>query len=454
MGMTTRAPPLHWAPMRILPDAPPAGTTIELDGYDFWHFRRLGAHAPELAELLARAPLLAGVAFDLYGLLYKPNPRMRETSPFVKHLEASGLLATLRARTVLDEWATVIALPALLGALMTANQSPRNPELSDDQQGSKEREMVLASNAALSRIAEQWAVADRVMSMLRDNDTWGRGVGAARSLALPELLRIGELIKRDPGALAVLDLAGKWAFMMKRRPRRVSSGKGRDEVWGVELGPDLSRLVASERVLLAHPLYRRAVLARSIERRALVIAMKGPSARGRGPVIAMIDTSGSMSGDRVKLAKALCLALALRCGETRRPLHVLTFGGPGELHETTFATSSDFVARLHQCLTLTFSAGTDFDGPLRRACELVTTTTWASADVIAVTDGFCEVSAEVRELVAKTKRRTDLEIIGLVLGKGTGLAKVADVVFDVDDRGLQPDDPRAVRFLERVALRV
>jgi hypothetical protein len=64
------------------------------------------------------------------------------------------------------------------------------------------------------------------------------------------------------------------------------------------------------------------------------------------------------------------------------------------------------------------------------------------------------VSAEVRELVAKTKRRTDLEIIGLVLGKGTGLAKVADVVFDVDDRGLQPDDPRAVRFLERVALRV
>lgn len=161
-----------------------------------------------------------------------------------------------------------------------------------------------------------------------------------------------------------------------------------------------------------------------------------------------------MSGDRVKLAKALCLALALRCGETRRPMHVLTFGGPGELHETTFVTATDFIARLQRCLTMTFGAGTDFDGPLLRACELVTTTTWASADVIAITDGFCEVSAPVRELLAKTKRRVDLELIGLLLGKGTGLSKVADVVFDVDDRGLKPDDPRAVRFLERVAQRV
>ncbi len=447
--MTSRAEPLRWAPMQILADAPPTGTTIELDAYDFWHFRRLGAHAPELAELLSRAPLLAGVAFDLYGLLYKPNPKTRPyaRNDVLDHLEAAGLLATLRARTVLDEWATVIALPALLGALMTAGES-------ETDSTPARQELTRASNAALSRIAEQWEIAERVMSMLRDNDTWGRGVGAARSLSLPDLLRVGELIKRDPNALAALDLAGKWAFMMKRRPRRARSGLGQQEVWGVELGTDLSRLVASERVLLAHPTYRRAVLARSIERRALVTAMKGPSARGKGPVIAMIDTSGSMSGDRVKLAKALCLALALRCGETRRPLHVLTFGGPGELHETTFVTATDFIARLQRCLTMTFGAGTDFDGPLLRACELVTTTTWASADVIAITDGFCEVSAPVRELLAKTKRRVDLELIGLLLGKGTGLSKVADVVFDVDDRGLKPDDPRAVRFLERVAQRV
>lgn len=455
--MTTT--PLHWSPMRMLDDAPPADVSLELDAYDFWHFRRLGAHAPELADLLKRAPALAGVAFDLYGMLYKPSPRVRErarnarTRAFVDHLERSGTLSALRARTVLDEWATVIALPALLGALLGGEDHERPDAGSGEREPSSE-ELSIASNAALSRIAEQWEAAEQVMSILRDNDTWGRGRGAGRELPLPDLLRLGELIARDRHARAVLDMAGRWAFAMKRRPRRIGAGKGREEVWGVELGPDLARLVASERVLLAHPIARRVVLARAIERRALVTAMRGPSTQGKGPVIALVDTSGSMGSERSKLAKSLCTALALRCGETRRPLHVLTFGGPGELHETSFVRATDFVTRLHRCLSMTFGAGTDFDGPLRRVCELVTTAPWSSADALVVTDGFCEVSAPVRELLAKTKRRTDLEILGVLVGKGTGLNGLADAIFDVDDRAVQADEPRAMRLVERIGNRI
>ncbi len=449
------ARPLHWSPMRILSDSPPADCLLELGAYDYWHFRRLGAHAPDLADLLVRAPALQGIAFDLYALLYKPSPVMRgdargtRSRAFIDHLERSGALASLRVRTVLDEWATVMALPALLACLLLANDQ-------GDATEPNEQEFARASGEALARIKEQMDIAAEVMTILRDNDASGRQRGAARELPLPELIRLGKIIERDRSLRQVLDLAGKWAFALKRQFRKGTTGKGRNEVFGVELGSEIARLVSSEQVLLAHPIYRRVVLSRAIERRALVTSMRGPSTSGKGPVIALIDTSGSMGTERLKLAKSLCLALALRCGESRRPLVVLTFGGPGEIHETTFTSKTDFLTRLQRCVSMTFGAGTDFDGPLRRVCELVTRAPWSSADALIVTDGFCEISQPVRDLVAKTRRKTDLEILALLVGGGGGLNAIADAIFDIDERAAtaERDEPRTLRVLTRIGRRV
>lgn len=449
--------PLAWELGRhALAEEPPRATRLELDRYDWWHFRRLGAHAPELAATLAQAPSLVPIAFDLYGLLYKPSPTRR---PGVHHaladaladeLERSGALASLRARTVLDEWATVTALPALVAPLldaMSAATTVAEPPPADDA-------IAAACGRAVGRVAELMRNVDELERLMGENDGWGRHRGALADVPLAELVRLGAVLARDRVLREVVELAGRWTITLKRRFPRGAVARGRNEVRSVELGGDLAMLLPSELALLREPRLRRVVLARIIERRALVTAMKGPRSLGRGPVVIVVDTSASMGAARLKLAKSLCLAVAMRCMETARPLHVITFGAPGELVETSFTARADFATRLQGCLALAFGGGTDYDGPLRRVAELSTEKPWSQADALFVTDGHGKASAEVRALLNRARQRTNLQLQGVLLGPGAGLEDVADELHEVEERRLLGEETTDLRLFERLANRL
>lgn len=430
--MSASARPLRWTRARLLGGGdPPMLTALQLDRYDWWHFRRLGAFVPALAEALAGAPELVAIAFDVYGLLYKPRPK-RKVGPLPRRnletldaLEGTVTLASLREKTVLDEWATVMALPTLMEPHHGASheETPPAPD-----------ELHKSASSALAKVHDGAEAADAVTKLLEESDAWGRNRGALREVPLAELLALAALLDKDPFVRGVLELAGRFSVALRRRPTRGGAGKGRSEVLGVGVGAEIDRLAASERVLFAHPLYRRVVLARALERRALVTEMQGPKSKGRGPIIVLVDTSASMGTERTKLAKALALSLALRAGQTGRPFHLLTFGAPGEIHETSFRTRDDFLRRLYGCIGVAFGGGTDFDGPLRRVCELVQAAPWSTADAIFVTDGVCNVAPDTRKLVSAAKRKTSLEIVAVLLGKGAGLGEVADSSHELDAR--------------------
>lgn len=450
--MSNGTAPLTWDSRIDLGAAAPAHTRLELGLYDWWHFRRLGAHAPELAQLLQKSPSLVPIVFDLYGLLYKPSPTRRPgahtalADALADELERTGALTSLRSRTVLDEWATVTALPALVAPLLEAIAGTAS---TDDA-------VAEACTRAVGRVAELMQSVDEVERLFRENDGWGRNRGALASIPLAELVRLGRMIARDRTLKQILDLAGHWTFTLKRRFPRGASARGRAEVRTVELGGDISMLLPSELALLREPRLRRVVLAKVIERRALVTAMHGPKSLGRGPVIVVVDTSASMGVDRLKLAKSFCLALAMRCWETARPLHVVTFGAPGEIVETTFPSREDFMPRLRGCLSLAFGGGTDYDGPLGRVCDLSSEKPWSQADAIVITDGHGKASPEIKARLARMRRRANLEIIGVLVGNGPGLEEVADEIYEVDERRLvgRTETEPELKLFERVALRL
>ncbi len=459
--------PLTWElAARDLGAAPPRGTAFVLDRYDWWHFRRLGTHAPELAEALLRGPTLVPLAFDLYALLYKPEPVRRldvdaaraVSAPLslalAEELDRTGALASLRARTVLDEWATVTALPALLAPLLESIVATANAPDGTERAPVDQEPIAAACARAVGRVTELMRNVDELERLMRENDGWGRHRGALADVPLAELVRLGALLARDRVLREVVELAGRWTLTLKRRFPRGAVARGRSEVRSVELGGDLAMLLPSELALLREPRLRRAVLARIIERRALVTSMKGPQSLGRGPVIVVVDTSASMGPLRLKLAKSLCLAVAMRCMETARPLHVITFGAPGELVETTFAARADFAERLRGCLALAFGGGTDYDGPLRRVAALATEKTWSQADAIFVTDGHGKVSPEVRAVLGRARRRTNLELQGVLLGPGAGLEDVADQIHEIEERRLAGEEVTELRLFERLANRL
>ena len=447
--------PLTWSLELDLGAVAPATTRLELGIYDWWHFRRLGAHAPALAQELSSTPSLIPIAFDLYGMLYKPSPTRRPgvhsalADALLDELERSGALTALRVRTVLDEWATVTALPEILEPLTEALAGAPLDEL-------PKTAVATACARAVVRVAELMKSVDEVERLFRENDGWGRHRGALASIPLATLVDLANRLARDRALTEVIELAGHFTFTLKRRFPRRGSGRGRDEVRSVDLGGDISSLLPSELALLREPRLRRVVLARIIERRALVTTTQGPKSLGRGPVIVVVDTSSSMGASRLKLAKAFCLAVAMRCWETSRPLTVLTFGAPGELVETSFTAREDFATRLEGCLSLAFGGGTDYDGPLSRICDLTAEKPWSQADAFVVTDGHGSVSPDVRARLGRMRRSSNLEILGVLLGRGAGLEDVADELYEIDERRVlnRAEEGAELRLFERVAARI
>ena len=68
----------------------------------------------------------------------------------------------------------------------------------------------------------------------------------------------------------------------------------------------------------------------------------------------------------------------------------------------------------------------------------------------------CGVSPGVATRLAKTKKETDLQVIGVVIGRGSGLEGIADVNYTLDERvsGLGGDDLRGVKLFQRLATRL
>ena len=274
--------------------------------------------------------------------------------------------------------------------------------------------------------------------LLPSGQAWGIDAGSLHRMPLDEVRQIARALREHPDILRIVELAGRWLETFRAaRPRR--RGKGREETVGVTLGGDLGDILPQELLLLRRAGRLRTVaLARIIERRALVREMKGPALLGRGPVIVIIDTSGSMAGARVVFAKAVALAIVTRAIEQRRPALVLTFGARGEMLEVHFSPRESPGNRILRLLDLSFGGGTNFDGPLERIVEVATERPWSSADAVFVSDGDCEASPVVIERVKNAKRSADLDLIALLVGRGRGLQPIADQLLSID-----PDVPPA-----------
>lgn len=320
----------------------------------------------------------------------------------------------------------------------------------------EDRRLLDAAQRAVASFEKAMELMAPLLELCEQCDTWGRGRGVLSQLPLHEVLTLSRAIRDNPSIRKIAEAAGRWVETMRREKLRRESNRGCTERVDVALGGEPWRLLPSELVQLRHPQLRRLLLVRLAERRAMVAGLRGPERVGRGPVVLVVDTSGSMHGPRAVFAKALALALAMRCHQQRRPFVILTFGAPGELEEVRFRARASVWGRLRDVLALAFNGGTDFDGPISRVCDLVSEAPWSKADVVFVSDGECEASRASLKRLDAARRRTDLEVIGVLVGRGRGLDAIADSTFRLDP-ACAGRDPQALAIhpiLQRLAGRL
>ena len=209
----------------------------------------------------------------------------------------------------------------------------------------------------------------------------------------------------------------------KKKRSRVPKAS-RSEVHGTHRSDELMRILPSELLNLEDETLEMLFYTRLLEKNLLSYELRGTAfvdgdtveeqKERTGPVVACLDTSGSMNGIPLRKAKALLLAIARLLESENRSLHVLLFGSATQIREFSMAGEGD-VPGLLRFLRQGFGGGTDFEMPLRRAFNIISVQgDYRKADVLMISDGDCQLSPAFADTVRAQKEALDCTVYSVL----------------------------------------
>ncbi len=290
---------------------------------------------------------------------------------------------------------------------------------------------------ALARRAAQW------LKLLPElNDLIRRLGRAERSVALP------------PAPQARASDTAAPPVALRAVQTRLPGAPG--EITGVRFSARPERMLASEAVMLRHPVLKKLWRARHAEARLLSWDTEAvltdwrvdpqaaarqagrppePQALERGPIIVCLDTSGSMRGAPEHIAKAIVIAALRAAHDTGRACRLIAFGGPDELIERDLGRGADGLQALMDLMAQAFDGGTDIQTPIERAIATVHDERWAAADILLVSDGEFGCVPRTLAQLADARQRFGLRVQGVLTGdrETMGLLEVCDAIHWVRD---------------------
>lgn len=297
----------------------------------------------------------------------------------------------------------------------------------------------------------------------------GRGfdlsTGVLRHVGWHETVRLATMLERLPQLRAVIEALGRMRDsdsaeesmhrvfepmlrLEEELRERVVPGIPPD-VRGVERSGDLQRMLPSESVLLTHPKLRMLWHARRAERALMTYRVEGvmydrtvvethaPVEQerkrprpNRGPIVAVIDTSGSMHGTPEIVAKAVVLQALRTAHAERRRCYVFAYSGPTQVIEHELSLTPVGIPPLLEFLGQRFGGGTDV-GVLSRVVSLLDSEDWRKADVLFATDGIWNASPDLLAAV-EAARGKGSRFHGIQIGGGgqSRLPQVCDQVHE------------------------
>lgn len=208
-----------------------------------------------------------------------------------------------------------------------------------------------------------------------------------------------------------------------KKQRRIPQAD-RSEVHGVQRSDDLMRLLPSELANLESEELELLFYSRLLEHNLLTYELNGIThineddndtrQQRTGPVVACLDTSGSMAGAPLLKAKALLFAIGNILKTEQRDLYVLLFGSTGQLREYRL-DGGEPLAGLMKFLQQGFDGGTDFETPLQRGMEIIRSEkNYLKADLLMLSDGDCNVSAGFAQRLAAQKQQLDCRVYSVL----------------------------------------
>ena len=328
-------------------------------------------------------------------------------------------------------------------------------------------------------LAETWEERVRVWTEIADvfgdlgtllGRGWDLARGVLRHVGWQDVLKLRTVLKQIPqlreivrslGRLQASDSEDTGDSVAERmfEPMRCLEAEVREtctpmvpeETKGIELSDVVPRMLPSEAAMLGHSVLQYLWHARRAERALLTYRVEGIEAertwveregvverpqlrRERGPIVAVIDTSGSMHGTPEAVAKALVLEALRTAHSERRRCYVYAFSGPGQIAEHELDVSAEGVGRLLEFLGMSFHGGTDPRDVMKLVVKRLSQPAWKKADILVASDGEWPTPRGGQVPKIESARDAGTKFHGVQIGNrgSTGLSAICDPVHEFD----------------------
>lgn len=167
---------------------------------------------------------------------------------------------------------------------------------------------------------------------------------------------------------------------------------------------------------------------------------EGEAESGKGPMILLKDTSGSMYGDRFELATALEIAIVQQMVREHRRCITIPFSGRGDYELFEVKENPNFLEILENA-SVNYGGGTEPYTPLEKAMDVILENqNFKRAGILIITDGeFFEPPQPFLDKLEEAKKNPGIYISAICLGssayfgENSGIRKFANTVVNIGD---------------------
>ena len=400
-------------------------TALKLDQWSLRKGNELLVESPRLRKLNLTSVAVA----DLHAAAFLPNPELVEScsdplrKQFVEELLNTPTYQSLHASTKLNTVAAEIAAVSFaeeLSALAAkVEASPQTPE---------PKGLDVAVIASASRAAKD--AVEGVQELESVTQAMGMGPGEPGSSDVNAIASAFKAARSNPALLRICSLAGRYR-QLAQGLYKARSKNGFEEVTGLESGGDISRLVPSELMKLGIPELELDLMRRLVERQCLCREFEAEERVGLGPVVLVVDESGSMVGHRNESAKAIALTLAWIARKQGRWCGLVAFSGGTGHRVLSLPPDRWNQVDLLDWLQSFLGGGSDQDVPVAELPAIFSEigAPVGKTDLIYITDAELSISQKKATEFKTWKASVKAKLFSLVLNSDPGvLSSISDEV--------------------------
>jgi len=415
------------------PEASP--TALKLDQWSLRKGNELLAESPRLRKL----GLSSECVSDLHAVGFLANPELVESCSdplrreFIQELINTPAYQSLHESTKLNGIASEIAAVSFGEQLsLLAARVETSPKLPETK--SLEIEIISSALKAAKHANEGVEELESVAQ------AFGLGKGEPGSSDVNAIATTFKAVRSNPALLRICSLAGRYR-QLAQGLHKARSKNGFEEVTGLENGGDISRLVPSEIMKLGIPELELDLMRRLVERQCLCREFDSEERVGLGPVVLVVDESGSMIGSRNESAKAIALTLAWIARKQNRWCGLVAFSGGTGHRVLALPPERWSQVDLLDWLESFLGCGSDQDVPVGEAPMIFNelSAPAGKTDLIYITDAELRISDKKASAFKNWKASVQARLISLVLNTEPGdLKSISDEVHIISS--LEPNE--------------